>query len=116
MCPPFILASERDTYCAITDITADRSDHSSVLFCCYCLSSDQRWLLAACTDHRGEILETVMINIEVPNGHRRKKASARKVGLRKLWEFIVGIVSKTANMWRLVIGRFGRLGHGELKG
>lgn len=116
MCPPYVLASERDTYFAVSDMMADRSDQSAVLFCTYCLSADQQWLLAACTDHRGELLDTVTINIDVPNAHLRKKASARRVGLRRLWEFVMGVVSKTTTMWRVVIGRFGRLGHGELKG
>jgi mediator of RNA polymerase II transcription subunit 13 len=42
--------------------------------------------------------------------------SARKVGLQKLWEWCLGIVQMTSLPWRVVIGRLGRLGHGELKG
>lgn len=41
-------------------------DQSSVLFLAYCLSHDQRWLLAAATDGRGELLDTAAINIHVP--------------------------------------------------
>lgn len=41
--------------------------------------------------------------------------SARKIGLQKLWEWCVGIVQMTSLPWRVVIGRLGRLGHGELK-
>lgn len=48
--------------------------------------------------------------------NRRKKASARKIGLKKLWDFILGVVTMTTIPSRLVIGRFGRMGHGELKG
>lgn len=49
--------------------------------------------------------------------NRRKKTSARKIGLGKLWDFILGVVSMSANKaCRVVIGRFGRIGHGELKG
>ena len=48
--------------------------------------------------------------------NRRKKASARKIGLAKLWDFIQGVLSLSASPWRIVIGRFGRIGHGELKG
>ncbi len=48
--------------------------------------------------------------------NRRKKASARKIGLAKLWDFIQGVMSLGALPWRLIIGRFGRMGHGELKG
>lgn len=103
-------------YYPVTDMMADRSDQPAVLFCTYCLSADQQWLLAACTDQRGELLDTVTINIDVPDGHLRKKASARRVGLRRLWEFVICVLSRTSIMWRVVIGRFGRLGHGELKG
>jgi mediator of RNA polymerase II transcription subunit 13 len=83
---------------------------------CYCLSEDQRWLLATLTDERGEMLETSTINIEIPNRNRRKKASARKIGLQKLWDFICGVISMTTFTWRIVVCRLGRLGHGELKG
>lgn len=39
----------------------------NVLFVGYCLSHDQRWILASCTDLYGELLETCIINIDVPN-------------------------------------------------
>lgn len=119
------------------------------MFCVYCISEDQRYLLAACTDERGEMMETCSINIEIPNRYtkvvvymrsyinkikdilvekikiiilfefyrnRRKKASARKIGLQKLWDFLLGVVSLSSVPCRLVIGRFGRIGHGEMKG
>lgn len=41
-------------------------EQCSVLFVAYCLSHDQRWLLAAATDARGELLDTAAINIHVP--------------------------------------------------
>lgn len=47
---------------------------------------------------------------------RRPKFSPRKIGLQKLWEWCVGIIQMTSLPWRIVIGRLGRLGHGELKG
>lgn len=47
---------------------------------------------------------------------RRKKTSARKIGLGKLWDFILGVISMSSKPCRLVIGRFGRMGHGELQG
>ena len=47
--------------------------------------------------------------------HRRKIQHARRVGLKKLWDFIMRIVATTTMPWRIVIGRLGRLGHGELK-
>jgi mediator of RNA polymerase II transcription subunit 13 len=89
---------------------------SSIMYCCYCLSEDQSMLLAVVTDERGEILENCTINIDVPNRRRRKKTSARRIGLQKLMDFILGVMSQTVKPWRLVIGRIGRIGHGELKG
>lgn len=47
---------------------------------------------------------------------RRKKGSARRFGLQKLWEWCLGLVQMSSLPWRVVIGRLGRIGHGELKG
>lgn len=47
---------------------------------------------------------------------RRKKASSRRHGLKKLMDWILGVMSIGIHPWRLVIGRLGRIGHGELKG
>lgn len=115
--PPFVLTRESPKLQLASEASVlERAERSGVLFCGYCLSEDQRWLLAACTDSCGELLQTCIINIEIPNRHRRKKASARRVGLTKLWDFLLGVISQTSMPWRLVVGRFGRLGHGELKG
>jgi mediator of RNA polymerase II transcription subunit 13 len=114
--PPFILTKERKKLMLSEATMSEKTEKSGVLFVAYCLSEDQRWLLASCIDSCGELLETCVINVEIPNRNRRKKASARRIGLAKLWDFILGVVSKTAMPWRLVVGRFGRLGHGELKG
>lgn len=89
---------------------------TSIMYCCYCLSEDQSLLLAVITDERGEFLENCAINIDIPNRKRRRKTSARRIGLKKLMDFILGIMSQSVKSWRLVIGRIGRIGHGELKG
>lgn len=44
-----------------------RADKYSVLYVSYCLSEDQRWLIAACTDERGELVDSCTIGIDVPN-------------------------------------------------
>ena len=49
------------------------------------------------------------------NRHRRKVQHGRRIGLQKLWHFIMRVVTSTTMPWRIVIGRLGRLGHGELK-
>ena len=113
--PPYIISAVPETkISAINDPPSQ--ERSSVLLCAYCLSEDQRWLLAVCTDSKGELMETCSINIEIPNRNRRKKASARRIGLSKLWDFILATVTRVVQPWRLIIGRFGRIGHGELKG
>lgn len=116
--PPFILAKTQPAKkikVSLTD-SQETANRNRVLFCTYCLSEDQRLLLAVCTDDKGELMETCTINIEIPNRRRRKQTSARKIALCKLWDFILGVISMTNFPWRLVIGRFGRIGHGELKG
>jgi len=61
-------------------------------------------------------LRSTIINVDVPNKEKRKKASARRVGLRKLMDWILGVLTMSLQSWRLVVGRIGRIGHGELRG
>ena len=89
---------------------------STTLFVNYCLSEDQHWLLATCSDEQGELVKTAVINVEIPNKTRRKKASARRVGLRRLMDWVLSVMAMALVPWRLVIGRIGRIGHGELRG
>ena len=44
-----------------------RPDKFSVLYVSYCLSEDQRWIIAACTDERGELVDSCTIGIDIPN-------------------------------------------------
>ncbi|XP_070706979.1 mediator of RNA polymerase II transcription subunit 13-like [Pempheris klunzingeri] len=113
--PPFILGPTRPKQPEPGEIWAEIPPKYNVLYVGYCLSHDQRWILVSCTDQQGELLETSIINIDVPNRARRPKVSARKMGLQKLWEWCIGIIQMTSLPWRIVIGRLGRLGHGELK-
>ncbi|CAF3847930.1 unnamed protein product, partial [Rotaria magnacalcarata] len=114
--PAYILSPKSDfRFKSLIDITEQTNNNGSILFCSYCLSDDQRYLLTSCTDDRGELLETCSINIEVPDRHKRKVQYARRVALLKLWDFIMRIITNTTMPWRIVIGRLGRLGHGELK-
>ena len=90
-------------------------EQCSVLYAGYCLSEDQRYLLVSCCDENGEFLESNAINIQVNERHRRRQQHARRIGLRKLWEYILTIIAQTCKPWRIVIGRLGRLGHSELR-
>lgn len=119
--PAYILAKSRDKPQhgpggPDSESGVSSSDHCSVLYVSYCLSEDQRWLLATATDEHGLLLETVSINVHIPNRARRRRASARRQGLQKLMEFMLGVMSQSVTPWRLVVGRVGRIGHGELKG
>ncbi|KAM9329372.1 mediator of RNA polymerase II transcription subunit 13-like [Gastrophryne carolinensis] len=113
--PPFLLAPTKDKQAELGETFGEAGQRYNVLFVGYCLSHDQRWLLASCTDLQGELLDTCAVNIHIPNRFRRSRVSARKIGLQKLWEWCVGIIQMTSMPWRVVIGRLGRLGHGELK-
>lgn len=62
--PPYILGQPKDKPESNSE---GQQEKNSVMYCNYCLSEDQRFLLASCTDDRGEIFETVCINIEIPN-------------------------------------------------
>lgn len=65
--PPFILAPVKDKQTELGETFGEASQKYNVLFVGYCLSHDQRWILATCTDLYGELLETCIINIDVPN-------------------------------------------------
>jgi mediator of RNA polymerase II transcription subunit 13 len=116
--PPYILSTRNAKSENVENFgqTGTEQQCSSIMYCCYCLSEDQSMLIAVVTDERGEFLENCTINIDIPNRKRRKKTSARRIGLQKLMDFILGVMSQTVKPWRLVIGRIGRIGHGELKG
>ncbi|XP_031788498.1 mediator of RNA polymerase II transcription subunit 13 isoform X4 [Nasonia vitripennis] len=114
--PAYVLAPLRCKSEAPDSFGTTGPEECSVLYLSYCLSEDQSWLLAVATDDRGEIFETATINIDIPNRKRRKRASARRAGLQKLMDFILGVMSQGVQPWRLVVGRVGRIGHGELKG
>uniref|UniRef100_A0A4W4EGZ3 Mediator of RNA polymerase II transcription subunit 13 n=1 Tax=Electrophorus electricus TaxID=8005 RepID=A0A4W4EGZ3_ELEEL len=120
--PPFILGPTRSKQPEAGEVCSEAPARYNVLFVGYCLSHDQRWILVSCTDQQGELLETCTINIDgymlrFPLAHRsrRPKFSPRKIGMQKLWEWCIGVIQTTAVPWRIVIGRLGRLGHGELK-
>ena len=96
--------------------TQQHQPQCNVLYVAYCLSDDQRFLLTSCCDENGELIESTSICIEIDERLKRTHAHTRRIALRKLWEFIMTVISQTCKPWRLVIGRLGRLGHAELRG
>lgn len=63
----FTLAPQKDKQTELGEMFGDRREKSSILYCTYCLTEDQRWLIASCSDDKGDILEITCICIEVPN-------------------------------------------------
>ncbi|UXI14674.1 Citron Rho-interacting kinase [Sarcoptes scabiei] len=112
---PYILAPLKDKQTELGEMFGDRREKSQILFCSYCLTDDKKWLVASCTNDKGDILQTKVININIPNRTRRRKASIRRFGLDKLMRFVQSVMSESVQPWRLIIGRLGRIGHGELK-
>lgn len=94
------------------------TQNASVLYCGYCLSHDDNYLLAVCTDSVGELIESSVITIEPPlrPDGRPRKTAARTKALVKLWEFCQGVIATSLVPWRLVISKLGRIGPEELKG
>ncbi|XP_028400914.1 mediator of RNA polymerase II transcription subunit 13-like isoform X2 [Dendronephthya gigantea] len=119
--PAYILATPTklilgvDTVEAADDLTTHK-ESASLLFCCYGLSHDQRWLLATFTDDRGMVMETFVTVVEpfgLPANKRRTKLRIK--ALRRLWEFCQGITSSVVGDWRLVVGKLGRFSRHELR-
>lgn len=113
--PPFILAPLKDKQTELEEMFGDRREKSQIIYCAYCLTEDQKWLVVTCSNDKGDLLESTLINVEVPKRTRRPKASVKKFGLRKVLEFVFSVMTEAVQPWRLVIGRLGRVGHGELR-
>lgn len=113
--PPFILAPLKDKQTELGEMFGDRREKSQILYCAYCITEDKKWLVVACSNDKGDLLESTLINIEIPKRTRRRKASVKKFGLRKIMDFIFSVMTEAVQPWRLVIGRLGRVGHGELR-
>lgn len=90
-----------------------------VLFVSYCLIDDD-WLCAAVTDECGHLSDNVLINLTTLVEHKNttlkhKNRSQIYDAISRLWLYIQGVLSLGTKNWRLVIGRLGRMGHGEFK-
>lgn len=46
---------------------------------------------------------------------RYKQSTQIRDSLYRLWSYILGTLANGTRNWRLVIGRVGRIGHGEFK-
>lgn len=103
------------------------SNDERVLFVSYCLVSDE-WLCAAVTDEKGHLLDNVLINLVAvqPNNPSQQRAdnttwkylnqSQIFDSIQRLWQYIQSVMVMDTKNWRIVIGRVGKIGHGEFKG
>ena len=72
--PPYVLSQstkylKSEPHNTMTDVKTAltlKENDVNVLFCCYCLSADDQWLIATCTDQIGELTETALIKITYP--------------------------------------------------
>nr|XP_009860078.1 mediator of RNA polymerase II transcription subunit 13-like [Ciona intestinalis] len=114
--PPYVLSVPREG----NQINCKHENPPNILFVSYCVSHDQKFVLASATDQCGELLETCCINIDVPprrlSVSRKHRVSVRSEAIEKLWKFCVTTVSRySTTTWRIVVGRLGRLSHGEIR-
>lgn len=87
----------KDKQTELGETFGEASQKYNVLFVGYCLSHDQRWLLASCTDQHGELLETCIISIDVPNRcldlcAHRKTCSSLTVSLLVITEAVFKVL------------------------
>lgn len=95
------------------------SCEEKILFVNYCLINDE-WLCAAATDEQGHLLDNALINMSVPIGTKSthliyKKQSQIYDTIQRLWLFIQSVLAMNTKNWRLVVGRLGKIGHGEFR-
>eukprot|EP00731_Ephydatia_muelleri_P022484 Em0015g67a len=87
------------------------SPDEDVLLCGYCVSPDQCWLLVACCDRQGELLDTAVIGItQMPDA-----AQSRLIALQHLWNYLLSIVARTLVRWNVVITRLGKPSNAEIR-
>lgn len=87
------------------------SPDENVLLCGYCVSPDQCWLLVACCDRQGELLDTAVIGIT----QMSDASQSRLVALQQLWNYLLSIVARTLVRWNIVITRLGKPSSAEIR-
>lgn len=116
--PPYVLPPPRPVREIGQTKGLSHEEGGSVLYVSYCLSEKQQWLLATATDETGSLLDNSLINISTVDIDRQaaRPNDVIRQALAKLWSFVIGVLATGCHPWRLVIGRLGRVGHGELRG
>lgn len=118
-----ILAPNRSSIASSSRVQASNSEER-VLFVTYCLVADE-WLCGAVTDEHGHLLDNVLINLVVPLPSQGDTSSAKWKyknqsqivdAIQRLWHYIQSVLVMETKNWRIVVGRLGKIGHGEFKG
>uniref|UniRef100_A0A915CHH7 Mediator of RNA polymerase II transcription subunit 13 n=1 Tax=Parascaris univalens TaxID=6257 RepID=A0A915CHH7_PARUN len=118
-CKPFILAPPPPVMQRSSGDIMQINTDETVLFVSYCLIGND-FLAATVTDHQGHLLDNCLINLRLKPDHKRvnmryKQSTQIRDSLYRLWSYILGTLATGTKNWRLVIGRVGRIGHGEFK-
>ncbi len=89
---------------------ATAQQRESVFHCCYVVSDDGKWLVSVVTDERGELLETLILEIT--------KFTSTQQLLSSLWNFCKQILHllEVIQRWNIVMGKFGDFTLDEIQG
>uniref|UniRef100_A0A0K0CV32 Mediator of RNA polymerase II transcription subunit 13 n=1 Tax=Angiostrongylus cantonensis TaxID=6313 RepID=A0A0K0CV32_ANGCA len=94
-----------------------QSSDEQVLYVTYCVAGSD-WLCVTVTDSLGRLNDNCLINLRTRHDHHIYKYRQQTQildAMGRLWTYILGILSMETRNWRLVIGRLGRIGHGEFR-
>ena len=87
-----------------------------ILYVSYCLIGGD-WLCATVTDGLGRMTDSCIINTKPKvDGKPYRNKTQILDAMGRLWTYILSVLSMETRNWRLVIGRLGRMGHGEFRG
>ncbi|GMS84839.1 hypothetical protein PENTCL1PPCAC_7014 [Pristionchus entomophagus] len=89
------------------------------LYISYCLVGID-FVVVTLTDNLGARNESAVLNLnpkqsETSSTFRSKNKTSVHDGLERLWKFIEGVMLNESKPFRLVIGKLGKMGHGEFK-
>ncbi|CEF71663.1 Mediator of RNA polymerase II transcription subunit 13 [Strongyloides ratti] len=117
-CNLYRLSSPKRNPIQMNGKSLKRHIEDTVLFVSYCLVED-KWLVVTVSDHLGYLLDNCLINLQVIHKDNEivkyKKGNRILDAISRLWVYIMGVLASETRNWRIVIGRFGRVGHTELK-
>ncbi|KAI6650955.1 hypothetical protein LOD99_5795 [Oopsacas minuta] len=87
--------------------------NTNTLFCGYCVSTGNSYLLVACCDSQGSLLDSAVLGLRYPG--KPDGYVTRDLALRDMWRYILSLLSQTVLTWHVVITRLGRPSNEELR-